>query len=369
MSTRLRTTATILALSAVAALAACAPPSSTSTSPAASATSADDLGGMEALVAAAQEEGEVNVIALPDDWANYGAIKEAFTAKYGITVNDQNPTGSSQEEITAITQNEGTGKGPDVVDVTMSVALANTDLFAPYQVATWADIADDQKERTGLWVQDYGGYMAVGYASDEVPAVTSVQDLLKSDYAGTVALTGDPTGSGSAQSAVLMTSLANGGSADDIQPGIDFFGAMKDAGTFVNSEGSASTAEQGTTNVIIDWDYLQAGYAASVPGWEVYVPEDALLGGYYAQAVSADAPHPAAARLWQEFLYSDAGQNLYLAGGAHPVRQEAMTEAGTVDAEAAAALPEVSGTPVFPTEEQSSAAATALTAGWAAAIS
>ena len=61
------------------------------------------------------------------------------------------------------------------------------------------------------------------------------------------------------------------------------------------------------------------------------VPQNAVYGGFYVQAINKDAPHPAAARLWEEFLYSDQGQNLWLAGGARPVRADAMTKAGTID--------------------------------------
>ena len=92
------------------------------------------------------------------------------------------------------------------------------------------------------------------------------------------------------------------------------------------------------------------------------------MGGYYVQAVNKDAPHPAAARLWQEFLYSDAGQNLWLKGGARPVRLEAMQKAGTADAAAAAALPQVAGTPVIPTEEQNAKAKDYLAKNWANAV-
>jgi putative spermidine/putrescine transport system substrate-binding protein len=93
-----------------------------------------------------------------------------------------------------------------------------------------------------------------------------------------------------------------------------------------------------------------------------------VLGGYYAQAINKDAPHPAAARLWEEFLYSDEGQNLWLKGGARPVRMAAMTDAGTVDEAAAAALPAVSGTPVFLSDEQATKAKTTLASTWAQAI-
>jgi putative spermidine/putrescine transport system substrate-binding protein len=92
------------------------------------------------------------------------------------------------------------------------------------------------------------------------------------------------------------------------------------------------------------------------------------VAGYYYQAVNADAPHPAAARLWQEFLYSDEGQNLWLGGGARPVRADAMAEAGTIDQAAYDALPPVKGTAVTPTVEQTEKATEYLAANWAKVV-
>jgi putative spermidine/putrescine transport system substrate-binding protein len=86
------------------------------------------------------------------------------------------------------------------------------------------------------------------------------------------------------------------------------------------------------------------------------------------QAISKDAPHPAAARLWEEYLYSDAGQNLWLKGGARPVRADAMVKAGTIDATTYAALPKVDGTPVFPTDAQTNTAKDYLSKNWAKSI-
>ena len=73
---------------------------------------------------------------------------------------------------------QGTDRAPDVFDLGQSVALANTDLFAPYKVATWDDIPAEFKDPDGTWVNDYGGYMSVGYDSSKVPEVTSLDDLL-----------------------------------------------------------------------------------------------------------------------------------------------------------------------------------------------
>jgi putative spermidine/putrescine transport system substrate-binding protein len=362
------------------AVTACAPPSSSGTSTSASgssagtvvaakdAKSATDIGGLDALVAAAKKEGALNVIALPPDWANYGAIIAAFKTKYSITVNSANPQGSSQDEVNAVKQLKGTDRSPDVVDVGMAVALANTTLFAPYQVSTWKDIPDAQKEPTGVWFQDYGGYMSIGYDSAKVPAVTSVADLLKPAFKDKVALNGDPTQANAALNGVVMASVASGGSLDDVSKGTDFFKQLKAAGNFVPVQASSATVKSGTTPVVFDWDYLNAAQVNNVPTWKVFVPPTAVVGGYYAQAINKDAAHPAAARLWEEFLFSDEGQNLYLKGGARPVRMDAMTKAGTIDATASAALPKVDGTPSFLSVDQATKAKAYLASNWAKAI-
>jgi len=162
-----------------------------------------------------------------------------------------------------------------------------------------------------------------------------------------------------------MTSVANGGSADDIQPGVDFFGQLKKAGNFLPVDPTAATIESGQTPVVLDWDYLNAAVTAKLPTWKVVVPENAVVGGYYYQAVNKDAPHPAAARLWQEYLYSDEGQNLFLGGGARPVRADDMVKAGTIGQAGYAKLPKVVGTPVLLTPDQSKTAAAVLSKEWA----
>lgn len=341
---------------------------SCSESTAKTATSATACGGMDALVAAAKAEGKLNVIALPPDWANYGAIISGFTAKYGIPITSDNPNGSSQDEVNAVTQLGTSSRAPDVLDVGMAVALANTSLFAPYKVATWNDILDSQKEPTGLWFQDYGGYMSIGYDSSKVPAITSVDDLLGSAFHGKVALNGDPTKANAALNGVMMANLAEGGTLSDISKGVDFFHRLKQAGNFVPVQATTATVKNGTTPVVFDWDYLSAAHGTDVPTWKVFVPSNAILGGYYAQAISKTAPHPAAARLWEEYLYSDEGQNLWLKGLARPVRMAAMQKSGKIDAAAAAALPPVNGTPVFLSADQATAAKTYLAAHWAQAI-
>jgi ABC-type Fe3+ transport system substrate-binding protein len=345
-------------------------------SDAATATSADDLGGMDTLIKAAQAEGTLNVIALPPSWANYDEMLKTFGDKYDIEINSANPDGSSQDELDAVSSQKGQDRAPDVLDVGTSFAkqASAQDLLAPYKVATWDDIPDNQKDADGRWYNDYGGFISIGCnASVVTECPTTMAALLDPQYKGQVALNGNPTQAAAAFSGVWAAALSNGGSLDDIGPGIDFFKQVKDAGNFNPVEVTPATVQSGETPLAIDWDYVNAGLTDTLKqagiDWQVNVPTDGVFGSFYSQAISKFAPHPAAARLWEEFLYSDEGQNIWLKGLSRPVRLEAMQSAGTADAEALKALPEVDASVEFPSDEQQTAAQKVVADRWNAEIS
>jgi putative spermidine/putrescine transport system substrate-binding protein len=332
------------------------------------ATSMAAFGGLDGLITAAKREGELNVIALPPDWANYGAIIKAFSEKYGIKVNELQPYAASQDEINTATQLTGKPTAPDVFDLGQSVALANKEMFAPYKVATFDDISDSYKDPDGLWVNDYGGYMSIGYDSAKVPVITGVDDLLKPEFKQTVALNGDPTKAGAAFMGVMMVSVSQGGSPDDIAPGVEFFRKLNEVGNFLPADPTPATIEGGETPVVIDWDYLNVAETRKIPTWRVLIPPNAAVAGFYFQAINKDAPHPAAARLWQEFLFSDEGQNLFLKGGVRPVRTGTLLLNGTIDRNAYGFLPPVDGAATFVTAEQNAFATKYLNDHWTAAV-
>jgi putative spermidine/putrescine transport system substrate-binding protein len=344
------------------------------------AQSAAAGGGMDALVAAAQKEGTLNIIAVPRTWAGYGAIIDGFTSKYKIKINSENPDGSSGDEINAIKSTKGQSSAPDVVDVGNSYALsgAQDGLYAPYKVATWSSIPDAQKDSGGLWYSDYGGYISIGCNAKKVGGTCpkTIKDLDNPAYKGDVALNGDPTSANAAFEAVWAAALANGGSADNIQPGIDFFKKLNSEGIFNKTKVTPATVQSGETPIVLDWDYLNVGNAATLKksgiDWTTVDPADGLVSAYYAQAVSINAAHPAAARLWEEYLYSQdstGGQNGWLRGFARPIELPAMQTAKSADATALAAVPPVTDpSPFAPTQAQVTAAKAVVTQKWPAAV-
>ncbi|MBI3975633.1 MAG: ABC transporter substrate-binding protein [Armatimonadetes bacterium] len=331
---------------------------------------------LNALLAAAKKEKELNVIALPRDWANYGEMLDTFTKKYGLKINSASPNASSAEELQAIRSLKGQRRAPDVVDVGPSFAIqgAQEKLFTPYKHSFWDTIPASMKNPDGLWVGDYFGVIALGVNTDIQKTVPqAIADLKKPTYKSQVALNGDPRRSGSAFAGVWAAALANGGSLDDIAPGIEFFAELKKLGNFIPVDATPATVASGQTPVTFDWDYLQIGYNKEFKGkvtWRVQVPKDGVFGNFFAQAISASAPHPFAARLWQEFIYSDEGQVIWLKGFAHPARFDDMVKRGVIPQNLLAALPaaEPYKTVRFPTVDQTKKAQKLVADQWASKV-
>jgi putative spermidine/putrescine transport system substrate-binding protein len=367
------------ALALMAALAlvltACQPAATEAPKDFSKVTSAADAGGMDALVAAAKAEGTVTTIALPHDWCNYGGVSDGFKAKYGLQVNELDPNAGSNDELEAVKANKD-NKGPqapDVVDVGLAFGpQAKTEqLISLYKVSTWDSIPASAKDADGYWYGDYYGVLAFEVNANVVTNIPQDwSDLLKPEYKGQVALAGDPRSSNQAIQAVYAAALATGGSLDNAEPGLQFFKQLNEAGNFVPVIAKPGTIAQGETPITIRWTYnalSNRDALAGNPPIEVVVPASGRFAGVYVQAVSAYAPHPAAARLWMEFLYSDEGQTLWLKGYCHPIRYEDLLARKAVPQDLLDKLPDVTGA-VFPSLAQLDAAKKAITENWDAVV-
>jgi putative spermidine/putrescine transport system substrate-binding protein len=350
---------------------------------AASATFSASISGyafsqnMDELVAAAKAEGMLTTIALPHDWCGYGAVIEGFKKKYPeITVNELNPDAGSADEIEAIKANKD-NKGPqapDVIDVGLAFgpSAKAEGLTQPYKVSTWDEIPDNIKDADGHWYGDYYGVMGFLVNKDLVPNTPADwADLLKPEYKGQVALAGDPRASNQAILAVHAAGLGKGAKAGEAagKAGLEFFAELNKGGNFVPVIGKSGTLAQGATPIVIMWDYnalAARDTLAGNPPVEVVVPKTGIQAGVYVQAISAYAPHPNAAKLWMEYLYSDEGQLGWLKGYCHPARFNAMVKAGKVPQELIDALPPAASyeAAYFPTLEEVDANKAAVTGGW-----
>ncbi len=331
---------------------------------------------LDLLVPAAQSEGQLSVIALPRDWANYGEMIDTFKAKYGLQVNELFPDAGSADEIEAIRANrEARGpQAPDVVDIGLGFTTQATEegLFAKYKVATWDTIPDEVKHPEGYWYGDYYGVLVFEGNLDVVKDVPQDwEDLLDRKYANMFALAGEPTASAQANYTVWASGLSRVGELgmEAAKAGLEFFAEMNRLGVLMPTTANTSTIARGETPLTVEWDYLALANRdqfAGNPPTAIVVPETGVLAGPYVQAVSAYAPHPYAARLWMEFLYSDEGQLIWLEGYAHPIRYNDLAARGVIPEELAAKLPpaEDYARAVFPTVDQVNEAKVYIAENW-----
>jgi len=321
-------------------------------------TDLKSCGGMDALVKAAQKEGKLNVITLPRDWANYGEAMDLFSKAFGIKITDDNPDGSSAYEIQTV-RTAPASKVPDAVDVGITYGADNANLFSPYKVQNWKDITPTYKDANGRWYGDYAGVIALSYDTSIPKAPTSFNDLKDPAFKNMVAIGGDPSGAQEALMSVFAANLANGGTTSNVQSGIDYFKSLKDSGNFVTVLANGQNLLAGAYKVSFSWSFNGPGAvttaAAAGKTIKYVIPSDAVIKGTpYIMAIPFNAPHPAAARLWTEFLYSEnkgktsktigstkgltgskifssinGGQNIWIAGGALPIEYDAMVAKGT----------------------------------------
>jgi putative spermidine/putrescine transport system substrate-binding protein len=330
------------------------------------------------LVTACKSEGMLTIIATPPDWANYGEIFADFQLTSGVKINSLDTNAGSADELAAIEANKGnTGpQAPDIVDVGYAYGAKGiaSGLYQPYKVSTWDKIPDTllglpAKDPTGLWIGGYYGVMAIIVNTavvQNVPANWS--DLLKPEYKGQVALAGDPRTSNQATMAVVAAALANNGSLDNAQPGLDWFNQLNQAGNFVPVISKVGTIAQGATPIALFWDYNAFGY---IDAWKgnppatVFYPSP-TVASMYVQAISAYAPHPNCAKLWMEVLHSDEGQLAWMKGYAHGVQQADLEARGVIPADLAAKLPASSAfaSAVSPSPAQLTTALDLIKAGW-----
>jgi putative spermidine/putrescine transport system substrate-binding protein len=328
------------------------------------------------LIDAAKKEGELTIIAVPHDWCLYGEVIESFKVKYGLKLNELNPDGGSGDEIEAIKANKGnTGpQAPDVIDVGLSFgpSAKKEGLIQPYKVSTWDSIPDDQKDAEGYWYGDYYGVLAYEVNKDMIKNIPADwPDLLKPEYKGQVALDGDPRTSNESIQAVFASGLSSTGGEIDkaADAGLQFMKKLNESGNFVPIGGGPSTLAQGTTPIVIRWDYLALADRDTLggnPDVAVVVPKTGIVAGVYVQAISAYAPHPNAAKLWMEHLYGDESQLTWLKGYCHPIRFNDLVKNGKVPAELMAKLPPADNyaKALFPTLDQQGKAKETITKQW-----
>jgi putative spermidine/putrescine transport system substrate-binding protein len=318
-------------------VAGCAAPAQSTEAPAAateapaveSTTSAEPAqADNQQVLDAAKQEGQLISYGMSDDWVNLGNIWKAIEDKYGVVHTDTDMT--SAEEITHLMA-EKDAPVMDMADIGFDFlgTLIDNNLAMEYRNSSWDKIPDDRKDPDGRWAVGYWGAISFLVNKDLVENIPQTwDDLLKPEYLDKVC-SRDPRVSSYATGAVLAAAYAKGGGEDNVQPGLEYFKQLRESKNW--REGvvlNVSSVQKGECPISIVYDF--DGFAkrdATGLNLEVVIPQDGTFGMYFAQYISSVAPHPNAAKLALDFLYSDEGQILLATGYAHPGRTDVVLPA------------------------------------------
>ncbi len=304
-------------------------------------SSASGGGGLQELVRAAKREGALDMPVPRTDLDR--SLIAAFESEYGVLA-------------VGVPENDDAGQlrdaSLDVYRVAPDIAAAHLSQLAPYLVFYWLEIPAMLKEAKSRWYDSCGGFVSLAYDSRKIPPVHRLDDLLRQDV--DVSIPDRPTTSDAGLATVMAVSLGDGGSAAEPGPAIDFLHRLVLSDHLVTAVRGTQVASLGLNYTLpADWTRYTASSTVALYGTE---------------AINRAARHPAAARLWEEFLFSDAGQNLCLRGGARPSRVDAMRSDGVLDVAAAASAEPWPAGVVIPTPDELGAARAYVQQHWVSGV-
>jgi putative spermidine/putrescine transport system substrate-binding protein len=276
------------------------------------------------LARAARAEGRLASVGMPDDWANWRGIWADLQRLYGIAHVDSDM--SSAEEIAKI-EAEKANASVDIGDVGFEFgAIAKArGLTRPYKPGTWAQVPDWAKDPEGHWALAYTGTIAFAVDTRRVKSVPrSWKALFESDAR---VLIGEVGRAAQANAGVLAAAIALGGDETRLAPALAAFAPLARQRRLVSTSASPALMERGEADVFILWDFNALSYRDKIPNatdYAILIPSDGSVTSGYTTIINRNAPHPNAAMLARDYLFSDAGQIQLARGNARPIRADSL---------------------------------------------
>ena len=257
---------------------------------------------VDALLKAAQKEGQVNSVGMPDTWANWvGTWKDL--QKLGIKTQDSDM--SSAEQISKIMA-EGENATADIGDVGFEFGefSRKKGITMPYKPSTWDQIPAWAKDKDGHWCLGYTGTVAFIINKELVKnPPKSWNDLLTGTYRVSVGAVGSAA---QANYAVLAAAIAMGGNEKNLNPAYEFFAKIAKQGRLSMVDPVVANLEKGEVEVGMLWDFNALNYRDQIDRnrFEVLIPAEGSVTSGYTTILNKWAKHPNAAKYAREFILS-----------------------------------------------------------------
>ena len=276
------------------------------------------------LERAARAEGRLASVGMPDDWANWRGTWADLKRLYGIEHVDSDM--SSAEEIAKI-EAERANASVDIGDVGFEFgAIAKArGVTRAYKPSTWAQVPDWAKDADGHWALAYTGTISFAVNRKRVKTVPrSWKELFASNAR---VLIGEVGRAAQSNAGVLSAAVALGGDETRLAPALAAFAPLAKQHRLVMTNSAPALMERAEADVFVMWDFNALSYRDKIPNagdYEILIPSDGSITSGYTTIINKNAPHPNAAMLAREFIFSDAGQIELARGNARPIRADSL---------------------------------------------
>tara|TARA_E500000318_G_scaffold13984_2_gene13615 strand:- start:1069 stop:2139 length:1071 start_codon:yes stop_codon:yes gene_type:complete len=279
--------------------------------------------GEKALYEQAKEEGLVVSFDTGPTWANWAAQFKNFKQRYPGVEMVYNDLGSaatvvaldkSRNRPQADTAYYFAGSALDAVD---------RDVVAPFEPVNFDKLPPELRDEAGKWFTIHK--LDVAFLVNKKLVKNTPQswaDLLKPEYKNSVVYL-DPRSTGQGQVVVFAAAFGNGGSMDDVKPGIEYLAELHKSENVLRTMGTTPYAQflKGEIPIWIGYenDGLKAKYKDGMgDDIDVVIPKEASAAAPYAISMVKNAPNPSAAKLWLNYIMTEEGQVTFAEGYVRP---------------------------------------------------
>jgi putative spermidine/putrescine transport system substrate-binding protein len=298
----------------------------------------------------ARQEKVLTIAGDPTSVPALDELAQGFHDAFGVTVKWVLPEMTTAQRFEAVKGGRSAADRPDVFALDPGDVVTAADPVTAYRVADFDDrIPEEQRDPNGLWVHDFGGAMAVGYNATVLGKGLGARVLDSRLASGGLALAGSPAYSASAAHALIMLDDLAGA-----QPGSASGLSLLEHQKLARGYEDLGKLSNGEQTVLLDWTYAQTAVRSALKKkhitWDFKIPENAEVTGWHGIAISATAPHPAAARLWEEFLFYASSQNYVMGTGAMPTTYRYLMRSSQLSRKSRLAMPVLVAEPQVPSQ-------------------
>ncbi|QND71572.1 extracellular solute-binding protein [Tardiphaga robiniae] len=279
--------------------------------------------GEKTLYEAARKEGLVVSFDTGPTWANWANQFKAFQKRYPGVEMVYNDLGSAATVVALDKARNRPQADTAYYFAASALDAAKAGVVDGFKPVNFDKLAEPLRETDGRWFTIHTLSVAFLVNTKLVKTVPqSWADLLKPEYKNAIVYQ-DPRSTGQGQVVAFAAAFGNGGSMDNVAPGIDYLGKLTKAGNVLRTVGTTPYAQflKGEIPIWIGYenDGLKAKFTDGLgDGVSVVIPKEASAAAPYAISLVKNGPNPNAGKLWLNFIMSDEGQKIFAEGYVRP---------------------------------------------------